>query len=333
MTTMAPIRLDRNEGARPDEALIASALDSRTDLFREYPDARPLEEALASRYFVDPDRVVVTNGADGALERACRVGLGPGAELLMTNPTFEMFPLFAAMTGASQVTVPWLGRFPRDEFIAGITPATGVIALVSPNNPTGQVLSLDDLAAVAAAAPSALVIFDHVYADYAAEDLTLAALEFPNVVVVRTFSKAWGLAGCRVGYAITRPAVAYRLREAGPPYSVAAPSLALALTAFQRGDAAVARHVARVLEEREDLRGRMIAWGVECPLSEGNFLFPVFGSRVESVFESLREDGILVRRFNNNPAIASSLRISLPGDPATYDRLLHGLARALGGAR
>ena len=77
----------------------------------------------------------------------------------------------------------------------------------------------------------------------------------------------------------------------------------------------------------------MIAWGVECPPSEGNFLFPVFGDRVESVFESLKADGILVRRFTSNPAIASSLRISLPGDPAIYDRLLNGLARALGGAR
>jgi len=333
MTTLAPIRLDRNEGARPDGALISRTFESRTDLFREYPDARPLEEALAAKYFVDPDRVVVTNGADGALERACRVGLRPGVDLLMTNPTFEMFPLFAAMTGATPVTVPWLGRFPREEFIAGITPVTGVIALVSPNNPTGQSLALDDLAAVAAAAPSALVIFDHVYADYATEDLTLAALEFPNVVVVKTFSKAWGLAGCRVGYAITRPAVAYRLREAGPPYSVAAPSLALALAALQRGDAALPRHVARVLEEREDLRGRMIAWGVDCPVSEGNFLFPAFGDRADAVFESLKADGILVRRFPGNPAIASSLRISLPGDPAVYDLLLQGLARALDGAR
>ena len=332
MTTIAPIRLDRNEGARPDAALIASVLE-RSSLFREYPDEVPLEAALARRWQVDPGCVVVTNGADGALERACRVRLGPGVELLMTNPTFEMFPLFATMTGATSVTVPWLGRFPRDEMIAGISDNTGVIALVSPNNPTGAVISPADLAAISAAAPSALVIFDHVYADYADEDITRAALERPNVVVVRTFSKAWGLAGCRVGYAIARPPVAFRMREAGPPYSVAGPSLALAGAALERGDDTVKAHVAMVREEREDLQGRLLAWGIESPPSQGNFVFPSFGGRVQSVRDSLAEDGFLVRRFPDNPLISGSLRISLPADAGIYDRLVRALARALGGAR
>ena len=331
MTTLAPIRLDRNEGARPDASLIASLIGSQA-LFREYPDEKPLEAALAARFSVDPERVVVTNGADGALERACRIRLGPGAELLMTNPTFEMFPLFAGMTGAVPVTVPWLGKFPREEVIAGIGDNTGVVALVSPNNPTGEVMTLDDVGAIAAAAPSALVIFDHVYGDYADEDLTLAALDFPNVVVVRTFSKAWGLAGCRVGYAIARPAVAFRMRDAGPPYSVAGPSLALAMATLERGDETVKSHVARVREEREDLTGRLLVWGVECPPSQGNFVFPSFGGRVTTVRDSLAEDGFIVRRFDN-PLISSSLRISLPGDSAIYDRLVRALARALGGAR
>ena len=333
MTTLAPIRLDRNEGARPEASLIAAALETGSPLFRDYPDAAPLEAALAKRFFVDPERVVVTPGADGALERACRLLLEPGVELLMTNPTFEMFPMFATMTGAVPVQVPWLGRFPREALIAGIGDATGVIALVSPNNPTGAVLEIDDLVAIAAAAPSALVIFDHVYRDYADEDLTLAALELPNVVVVHTFSKAWGLAGCRVGYAIARPLVAYRMREAGPPYSVAGPSLALALAALERGDASVRDHVARVREERDDLRQRFVAWGVECAPSEGNFLFPSFGPRAQAVQKSLAGDGILVRSFPGNPAIADSLRISLPADPAIYETLLRALARALGGPR
>lgn len=331
MTTLAPIRLDRNEGARPDAAWIASLLE-RPALFRDYPDEKPLEAALAARFLVDPERVVVTNGADGALERACRVRLRPGVELLMTNPTFEMFPLFAGMTGATIVSVPWLGRFPREEMLAGISERTGVIALVSPNNPTGEVMSLDDVAAIAAAAPDALVIFDHVYGDYADEDLTLPPLGLPNVVVVRTFSKAWGLAGCRVGYAIAPPAVAFRMREAGPPYSVAGPSLALALAALERGDEALRAHVELVRRERADLTAWLRDSGISCPASQGNFVFPGFGDRAPAVRASLAEDGFLVRRFDN-PLISGSLRISLPGDPAIYDQLLHALGRALGGAR
>ena len=113
MITLAPIRLDRNEGARPDASIIAAALETGPPLFRDYPDAAPLEAVLAKRFFVDPERIVVTPGADGALERACRLRLEPGVELLMTNPTFEMFPMFATMTGAVPVQVPWLGKFPE----------------------------------------------------------------------------------------------------------------------------------------------------------------------------------------------------------------------------
>lgn len=331
MTTLTPIRLDRNEGAWPDPALIASAFDDSVRLVREYPDATPLEALLARRLNLDPEGVVVTTGADGALERACRLRLGPGTELLLTDPTFEMFPLFAAMTGATPVGVRWLARFPTEQLIARIGPATAVIALVSPNNPTGLVLAQKDLDAVAAAAPDALVIFDHVYAEYAKDDLTHAAMRFPNVIVVRTFSKAWGLAGCRVGYALTTPSLARDLRKAGPPYAVAGPSLALATAALERGDQELNRHVNRILEEREDLRDRLLAWGADCPPSQGNFLFPSFGARVESVRDSLAQSGMLVRRFPENPLIADALRISLPGAPEVYDRLVRALARALGG--
>ena len=152
------------------------------------------------------------------------------------------------------------------------------------------------------------------------------------MVVVRTFSKAWGLAGCRVGFAIAPAAVAARMREAGPPYSVAGPSLALALAALERGDATVKAHVAVVRAEREDLTGRLQAWGVDCPRSQGNFVFPSFGDRAPAIRKSLAEDGFIVRRFDN-PLISGSLRISLPGDAAIYDQLVRALARALGGAQ
>ena len=335
MTTLTPIRLDRNEGAPPDEELLAAVARGGAARVREYPDEAPLEALLARLFKVDPAGVVVTTGADGALERACRIRLGPDSELLLTDPTFEMFPLFAAMTRATPVSVPWRsGRFPLEEFLARIGSATRVIALVSPNNPTGLVMTIEDVEAIAAAAPpGALVIFDHVYADYAEQDLTAAVRRLGNTVVVRTFSKAWGLAGCRVGYALTEPAIAREMREAGPPYAVAGLSLALAVAALERGTEPLTRHLRRIAEERDDLRGRLLLWGAGCAPSQGNFLFPSFGERVEAVRESLARDGILVRRFPRNPLIADALRISLPGDPAIYDKLLRALARALGGAQ
>lgn len=325
-----PVRLDHNEGATSDVSLLRALADEDPARLRQYPSTAALEQALASRLGVPAESVVVTNGADAALDRGCRSYLGPGRELLVAEPTFEMFPRFAVMTGADYVAVPWGDRFPTEALLDRATGRTGVVALVSPNNPTGLTLDRADLERIAMALPQALVLLDHVYVEYADRDLTSAALALPNVAVARTFSKAWGLAGCRVGYAVTSPAIAAALRAAGDPYPVAAPSLSLALSVLARGPETLERHVAQVRRERAHLQDRFGAWGIACPRSEGNFVFPCFGAAAARVQASLAEDGLLVRRFADRPTLADSLRISLPGDPLIFDRLVRALARALG---
>jgi histidinol-phosphate aminotransferase len=324
------IRLDRNEGAYPDPAWTERLIAAGAPLLREYPSAAALAGALARRFGVTPDRVTVTNGADGALDRACRIYLGPGRPLVVAEPTFEMFPRFAALAGAPYIAVPWDEEFPRELLLARCPPQAGIIALVSPNNPTGRVISAGDVARIARAAPDALVLLDHVYADYADTDLTAAALEFPNVAVVRTFSKAWGLAGCRVGYAVAAPAIAAAIAAAGDPYPVAGPSIALALAALELGGDLVGRHVDRVRWERADLLARLDRWGVPCPPSQANFVFPSVGASAPAVQARLAGAGLMVRRFADRPALAGSLRISLPGDEAIYGRLTDALAGAIG---
>lgn len=324
------VRLDHNEGATPDPVLLSQLAGSEIGLLREYPSTRALEAALAGRMDVPAAGVVVTNGADVALDRACRAFLAPGRDLLVAEPTFEMFPRFAAMCGAGYVAVPWTDRFPTDELLARASPRTGVVALVSPNNPTGLTLTRGDLERIATALPGALVILDHVYVEYADEDLTPAGVALPNVMVVRTFSKAWGLAGCRVGYGITTPSIAEVLRAAGDPYPVAGPSLALALASLERGRDALDVHVAEVRRERAALLERLRGWDIPCPASEGNFVFPWFGTDAPRVQASLAAEGLLVRRFADRPGLDGGLRISLPADPMTFDRLLGALARALG---
>jgi len=328
--TEGAVRLDHNEGARPDPVLLAQLAGGGTRLLREYPSTRALEAALAERIGVPVGAVVVTNGADVALDRACRAFLAPGRDLLVAEPTFEMFPRFAAMCGAGYVAVPWGKRFPTEELLSRASAGTGVVALVSPNNPTGLTLGRGDLARIATALPRSLVILDHVYVEYADEDLTRAALALANVVVVRTFSKAWGLAGCRVGYAVSTPSIAEVLRAAGDPYPVAGPSMALALAALEGGRNSLDAHVAEVRRERAALLERFRGWDVPCPASQGNFVFPWFGADAARVQASLAADGLLVRRFADRPGLDGGLRISLPADPATFDRLLRALARALG---
>ena len=319
---MSVLRLNSNEGPRAPQALLAELAALDPELLRRYPDPTAVETALAARVGVSAERVVVTAGADEALDRIYRAYAGPDRPVLLPQPTFDMLEHFAELAGAPLVRVPWLtDAFPLDAILARLDNQIALVVIVSPNNPTGGVASRDDVRRIAAAAPQALVLLDQAYIEYADEDPAPVALDLPNVVVVRTMSKAWGLAGCRVGYAVGTPDVIAVLRAAGAPYPVAGPSLALALSQLRRGDAAFRAHVAQVRIERNNLRQLLCARGVDARASEANFVFADFGPRAAFVRDGLAARGILVRDFPGRARLETSLRITLPGDPADFERL------------
>jgi histidinol-phosphate aminotransferase len=330
------LALDGNEGLRPDaalRALLAGAaapadLETFAANFRDYPSSSALRADLAARFGLGIDRLAVTAGADGAIDRLFRAFLATGDEVLTVAPTFEMFPRFAALAGASLRSVPRRGdRFPVDEMVGAATPRTRIALVVSPNNPTGEVAAADDLRRLSGALPDCLVLLDHVYVEYADEDLTGVALELPNVVVLRTFSKARGLAGCRVGYALGPPSVLAALEVAGDPYPVAGPSLAAARASLGAGDATMARHVDAVRAHRTALLEEFSRLGVPCPPSQANFALPRFAGARDAVFDALLRAGFLVRRFDS-PGLEDALRITIPEDPGTFARLLTALRAA-----
>jgi len=226
--------------------------------------------------------------------------------------------------------VPWPDdAFPIEGFLDRLDGRTAVVVVVSPNNPTGSVATLAEVRRLAAAAPNALLILDHVYVEYADEDLTPALLDLPNVVVLRTLSKAWGLAGCRIGYAVASPYVISVLRAAGGPYTVAAPSVALALAQLARGAGALQDHVARVREERRLLSERLAARGYAPRRSQANFVLVECGAHASSISAGLAARGVLVRDFRGRPGLETALRITLPGDVADFQRLCGALERTL----
>lgn len=326
------LRLDCNEGVLPPQALLATLATADPELLRRYPDVSPLEARLAARLGVEPARVIVTAGADEAIDRACRAFLEPGRVIVVPAPSFDMFDCSAALAGAELVRVPWRDdAFPIDGFVERLDARTGLVVVVSPNNPTGSVATLDDVRRLAAAAPRTLIILDHVYAEYADEDLTPGVLDLPNVLVLRTLSKAWGLAGCRVGYAVGSPYVIAVLRAAGAPYPVAAPSVALALAQLDRGAEPLRAHVARVREERSLLSGRLTARGLAPRASQGNFLLVECAgkARAASIGAGLAARGILVRAFPGRADLETALRITLPGDPTDFTRLCEALDATL----
>jgi len=316
------LKLDSNEGPLPPAALLEALARLDPDGLRRYPEVSGLEATLASRVGVPANRVLVTAGADDAIDRVCRAYLGAGRTLLLSEPTFEMFDHFAKLAGAAAlVRVPWGGRcgeFPLAAFQDRLAERPAVIAVVSPNNPTGAAATAADVRHLAEAAPTALVLLDHVYVEYADQDLTLAVADLPNVVVLRTLSKAWGLAGCRIGYAIGSREVIAKLRAAGAPYPVAAPSVALALRHLSNGDAVLRAHVARVREERSTLRARLAAFGIDAPPSQANFILADCGDRAPFLKSALAALGVIVRDFPNRPGLTTALRITLPGEPLAF---------------
>ncbi len=325
------LRLDANEGATPSiEAVLDALRLGGPELVRRYPDTRAFEAMLAARYGLDPDQAFVTAGADEGIDRCCRAFLGAGRSMLLTDPTFEMFERYATLTGGAVERVRWApGPFPADAMLAAIDDRVSIVAVVTPNNPTGEVATIEDLRRIASAAPRALVILDHAYAEYADRDLTAEALALPNVVVIRTFSKAWGLAGCRVGYTLGRAAILAALRAAGGPFPVAATSLAIVTAHLERGTAGRDGHVARIREERLRLQGQLARRGASPRTSQANFVYAELGPRAADVHAALREQGILVRLLRDRSGAPHGLRITLPGDEGQFALLTSALDVAL----
>jgi len=331
MSNRVALKLDSNEGPLSPPALLAALATLDPEALRRYPDVSTLEATLASRVGVAPDRVIVTAGADDAIDRVCRAYLGAGRTMLRSEPTFEMFDHFAKLSGASPLApVPWrCGEFPLAAFLTRLAEQPAVIAVVSPNNPTGAAATAADIRCLAEAAPNAVVLLDHVYVEYADEDLTPAVIDLPNVVVLRTLSKAWGLAGCRIGYAIGSPEIVASLRIAGAPYPVAAPSVALALRQLSGGGERLQTHVRRVREEREELRARLTALGLEPLPSQANFILADCGVLAPFLTAALAALGVVVRGFPNRPGLTSAIRITLPGDSAEFERLIDAFETVL----
>ena len=331
------LKLDGNEGNPPPRKLLEDLAVADLSRLRDYPDARPLESEIAERLGVDPARVIVTAGADDALDRVFRAYLRPGRRLILPVPAFEMMYRFAAVVGGEILPVPWTDAFPTDEVITALDDSVSLVAMISPNNPTGRTATAGDLERVAEAASKvdsgaafgAMVLLDHAYVEYSDQDLTSVAERLDNVITVRTFSKAWGLAGCRVGYAVASPEVATVLRNVGNPFPVAGLSLAAVRAQTTTGEAALTEHVERIREGRAQLTECLARQGIEACPSQGNFVLADFGARSDFVFRGLAALGVRVRRFPHRPEIAEALRITVPDQAEDLNKLLEAFKTCL----
>jgi len=327
-------KLDFNESPAdvPAEAKAAALASLGARRFALYPDfgTPRLRAALAASVGLSPEQVVPSNGSGEAILAAISILAGCGGTLLLAPPVFSLYVQMAGIAGARVATVPLVGddfRLDEETFLARAAKGERTVPLLcSPNNPTGGTVSKDFVHRLCAVAP--VVLLDQAYVDFAEDDDDVLPLlaDLPNLVVFRTLSKAYSIAGLRVGYAAARPDVAEEIGKAILPFSVdlGAEEIALAVLARREEIRARCRGIAR---ERERVAAALRALGARVAPSRANFLFLVppdgDGARV---FRDLRARGVLVR--DQTDVFPGALRVTI-GTPDENDLFLTTLKEVL----
>lgn len=324
------IKLASNEVSLPPIAAVQEAIARAASSVNRYPDdaALTLRDALAERYGVDPAGVLVGPGSVALCQHAILATCDAGDEAVWCWPSFEAYPILARHAAATIRSVPLREhRFDLDAMADAITDRTRVLFVCTPNNPTGTVVTRDEMSRFLARVPDdRLVVVDEAYREFVTTDDTPDGLdlvaEHPNVVVLRTFSKAYGLAGLRVGYAIGAPDAISALRKVRHPFGVSSVAQAAALAALGAGDEVNAR-VRGIVAERDRVTAALRALGVDVPDSQGNFVWLGLGDATGAVAEECERRGVGLRAF---PGVGIRATI---GTPEENDRMLDALTAAV----
>lgn len=274
--------------------------------FNRYPDATAarLRARLAERFDVADDHIHVAAGSVSILFQLAQATSGPGDEILFSWRSFEAYPSLAVVAGSTAVTVPNdpAGGHDLDAMADAVTDRTRMIIVCTPNNPTGPIVTQAAFDAFLARVPrDVLIVLDEAYAEFvtdsdAVDGARVVTQRHPHVVVLRTFSKAYGLAGLRVGYAVGDPRVLAAARSTGIPLSVTAAAEEAALASLDAEDELRAR-VAELAERRDALAARLRDVGWDVPVAQGNFVWLPAGDRALEVAAAFDAAGLIVRPF------------------------------------
>jgi histidinol-phosphate aminotransferase len=286
-----------------------------------------VEAAVAEFLGIAPGELLLTNGVDEAIHVLCQAYLEPGDEALIVVPTYSMYRIYMMAAGANLISVPAGEDFvlPIERVEQCITLRTRLIAIANPNNPTGTVASQNDLLRVARAAPNAAVLVDEAYFEFYGQTILAKHRELSNLFVARTFSKAYGLAGLRVGVLAGAAEQMCAVRRVCSPYNVNAVALACLPEAIGDRDY-IQRYVSETLESRMRLEHTLQAAGIQFWASHGNFVLARIGAAPFA--ERMRRRGILVRDRSADYGCVGCVRITL-GPREHTDQLLTALLETL----
>ncbi|HEY0215289.1 MAG TPA: histidinol-phosphate transaminase, partial [Cellulomonas sp.] len=320
----AAFKLSSNENPNPPlPSVVAAIADGAVDVNR-YPDmyATELTEAVAGHLGVAPEQVVAGCGSVAVLGHILATFCDAGDEVVLPWRSFEAYPIAVTLAGAVAVQVPVHadGRLDLPAMAAAVTDRTRVVLVCTPNNPTGPAVHAGELAELLAAVPrDVLVVLDEAYVEFvrdpqAADGLAVLAAH-PNVVLLRTFSKAYGLAGLRVGFAVADARLAAGIRAASTPFGVSHLAQLAGVASLRAQDELMVR-VDGIVRERVRLLDGLRSQGWDVPDSQANFVWLGIGDDAARFAQTCTRAGVLVRPF-----VGDGVRISV-GEPEATDVLL-----------
>lgn len=325
-------KLSSNENPYPALPGVLEAAARHVDINR-YPDgaAIALRTRLAERFGVDLDEVIVGAGSSALLQQFFLAAAGPGDEIVYAHRSFEAYPGFVTVAGATSVQVPLTDTFEHDldGLAAAVTERTRAVVVCSPNNPTGPAVSASAFDDFLRQVPAdVLVILDEAYREFVTDPRAVDGEDylgrFPNLVITRTFSKAYGLAGLRVGYAIGPARLLSAARATAIPFAVTELGFAAAITSLEEEhQQQLDARVAEIVRRRDRLRALLIERGWSVPVAQGNFLWLPTGERTPAATEAFFDADIAVRPFG-----VEGIRITV-GEEESVDRILEVAAGTL----
>src|SRR6201996_7773760 len=307
------LRLDFNENTLACSPRVIEALRRITaaDLTR-YPERGSVEAIVAASLDVAPAQVLLTNGVDEAIHVLCQAFLDRGDAMLLPVPTYSMYEVYGSAAEAQMDTVLASDgfRFPLDAMLQAIHARTRLIAIANPNSPTGATVARDTIIAIAEAAPHAVVLVDEAYYHFFGETVLDLIGKVPNLVVARTFSKAYGLAGLRLGARIAAEETMQWLRRVISPYSVNQIALAC-LPAALEDHGYLDWYVAEVKSARTELAQALTECGLEHWRIQANFILTRIGPQHGAFVKAMRTRGILTRDRSADPGCDGLVRITV----------------------
>jgi histidinol-phosphate aminotransferase len=310
--------LDKNENTDPEHLKAIADVLSRIDplAYTTYPEAPELYEKLARHLGAKPDQLIVGAGSDGIIRSVFESFVSPGDVVITTMPTFAMYDVYSRIYGAQKVGLEYRPSnagpvLTAEEIVEAIQrEKPRLVGLPNPDSPTGTVFNLEDMRAIIKAAGNAgaVMLVDEAYYPFHADSVAPLIAEFPHLVVARSTSKAWGLAGLRIGYAITSPEMATILHKVKPMYECSTFGM-VGLSHFLDRPELMEKTVARLEEGKNCFLDAMEKLGFRVLRGKGNFCHVSFGAQADAVHRALA-DVCYYRKDFNEPCLKGFSRFS-----------------------